>query len=257
MNYKEEKMRLLLVNDDGIHAEGIYKLAKELEKNHELLIVAPDDEKSAQSQAITIRKSLIVKEVELKGLKSKAYSVSGTPADCVRVAMDKLIDEPIDMVLSGINMGVNLGMDVLYSGTVSAAIEANIHKLPSMALSAEFKHGKINYDIAARYGSYILEKSKDQFVKNNIVLSINTPLLEEDEIKGIKVCKIGGIVYDYYRMENSEVKGEATLTLEGRRKDGSEKDTDRYYLGEGYITITPIHYDLTNFDLLGKVESWL
>ena len=249
-------MRLLLVNDDGIYAEGIYRLAKELEKTYELIIVAPEDERSAQSQAITIGKSLMVREVEIGDLKSKAYSVSGTPADCVRVALDKLIDEPIDMVLSGINMGVNLGMDILYSGTVSAAIEANIHKLPSMALSAEFNNGNVNYDTAVKYGRCILEKSKDDFIKNNIVLSIYTRFLDEDEVKGIKVCKIGGIVYDYYHIEKNNNR-EVILTLKGRKKNGLEKDTDRYYLGQGYVTITPIHYDLTNFDLLEKVESWL
>lgn len=250
-------MRLLIVNDDGIQAEGIHSLAKELEKDHELTIVAPDEEKSAGSHAITIKKDLIVKKVKLEGIKSKAYSVSGTPADCVRVALDKLIDEPVDMVLSGINMGLNAGMDVLYSGTVSAAIEANLYKIPSMALSAEWVDGKINYEIAAKYGRYILEKTKDDFVKNNIVLSINTPFLEEENIKGIKVCKIGGVIYDYYFMENDRVKGESTLRLKGRKNGELEKDTDRFYLSQGYVTVTPLHYDLTNFNLLQKVESWL
>lgn len=250
-------MRLLLVNDDGIHSKGIRILAEELEKDHEVIIVAPDDQRSAQSQAITISKPLVIKKIELEGLKSKAYSVSGTPADCVRVALDKLIDEPVDMVLSGINMGLNVGMDILYSGTVSAAIEANMYKIPSMALSAEWMDGKVDYQIAAKYGRYILEKSKDDIIKNNIVLSINTPFLEENQMKGIKVCKIGGVVYDYYLMENNEDNGEMTLKLEGRRDNELEKDTDRFYLSQGYITITPLHYDFTNFNLLEKVEGWL
>ena len=250
-------MRLLLVNDDGIHSKGIRILAEELEKDHEVIIVAPDDQRSAQSQAITISKPLVIKKIELEGLKSKAYSVSGTPADCVRVALDKLIDEPVDMVLSGINMGLNVGMDILYSGTVSAAIEANMYKIPSMALSAEWMDGKVDYQIAAKYGRYILEKSKDDIIKNNIVLSINTPFLEENQVKGIKVCKIGGVVYDYYLMENNEDNGEMTLKLEGRRDNELEKDTDRFYLSQGYITITPLHYDFTNFNLLEKVEGWL
>ncbi len=249
-------MRLLLVNDDGIHAEGIQVLAKELEKDHELIIVAPDEQKSAQSQAITISKPLIVKEVRLKGLKSKAYSVSGTPADCVRVALDKLIDKDVDMVLSGINMGLNAGMDIMYSGTVSAAIEANMYKIPSMALSAEYINGKIDYDVAAKYGRYILEKSKDDFIKNNIILNINTPYLEED-IKGIKVCKIGGVIYDYYFIEDQGDNGDKILKLKGRRDKEIEEDTDRFYLSQGYVTITPLHYDFTNFNLLQKVESWI
>ena len=250
-------MNLLLVNDDGIHAEGIRVLAKELEKDHEVIIVAPEDQRSAQSQAITILKPLVIKEAQLEGVKSKAYSVSGTPADCVRVALDKLIDKPVDMVLSGINMGLNVGMDVLYSGTVSAAIEANMYKIPSMALSAQFVDGNVNYQIAAKYGKYILEKSKDDFIKNNIVLSINTPFLEEDQVKGVKVCKIGGVVYDYYIMEEDQDNGQMTLKLKGRKEQNLEEETDRFYLSQGYITITPLYYDLTNFNLLEKVEGWL
>ena len=131
-------MRILLTNDDGVMAEGIYALAKELEKDHEVIIIAPETQRSAQSHAVTILQPLTVKEVKLDGLKSKAYSISGTPADCVRAGLEVLIDEPIDYVFSGINMGLNSGMDILYSGTVSAAIEANIYGIPSIAVSAEF-----------------------------------------------------------------------------------------------------------------------
>ncbi|NLW22756.1 MAG: 5'/3'-nucleotidase SurE [Tissierellia bacterium] len=250
-------MRLLIVNDDGIYEKGIQKLARELEKDYELTIVAPENQRSAQSHAITLEKSLIVKEVELEGIKSKAYSVSGTPVDCVRVALDKLVKEPVDLVISGVNAGLNVGLDILYSGTVSAAIEAHMYKIPSIALSAKWDNGKINYDLAVNFVKDLLEKSKEQIIKNNIILSINTPLLEEDQIKGVKVCKIGGIVYDYYYMEDGKVKGESTLRIDGRRQHGPEEDTDRYYISKGYITITPLHYDLTNYDLLEEVESWL
>jgi len=250
-------MRLLLVNDDGIHAEGIQRLAKELEKDHEVIIVAPDDERSAQSHALTLRKPLVVKEVKLGGIESKAYSVSGTPADCVRVAIDKLLPEPVDMVLSGINKGLNVGMDVLYSGTVSAAIEAHMYNIPSVALSAQWEDGNINYDLAVKYGKYILEKLKDKLVKNNMIISVNTPLVRDEEVKGIKVCKIGGIVYDYYLMEDGHVKGESILNVEGRIRNVEEEETDRYYISQGYVTITPLQYNLTDFQLIDKVQSWI
>ncbi|NLY77101.1 MAG: 5'/3'-nucleotidase SurE [Tissierellia bacterium] len=250
-------MRLLLVNDDGIHAEGIQRLAKELEKDYELVIVAPDDERSAQSHALTLRKPLVVKEVELGGIKSKAYSVSGTPADCVRIAIDKLLPEPVDMVLSGINRGLNVGMDVLYSGTVSAAIEANMYNIPSIALSAQWEDGNINYDITVKYGKLILEKLRDQLLNNNMIISVNTPLLKDDQVKGIKVCKIGGVVYDYYIMEDGKIKGESVLKADGRMRDIDEEDTDRYYISQGYVTITPLQYNLTNFKLIDKVQDWI
>ena len=148
-------MRILLTNDDGIDAEGIYTLAKELEKNYEVIIVAPDNQRSAQSHAITLFQPIVVKEVKLDGLKSKAYSISGTPADCVRVGLDALSGGDIDLVFSGINLGLNAGMDILYSGTVSAAIEANIHNIPSIAVSAEYADGKANFKIAASYAMEI------------------------------------------------------------------------------------------------------
>jgi 5'-nucleotidase len=250
-------MRLLLVNDDGIKAEGINKLAMELEKEHEVIIVAPDDERSAQSQALTLRKPIVVKEVDLKGINSKAYSISGTPADCVRIAMAKLLDKPVDMVISGINKGLNVGMDVLYSGTISAAIEANLYELPSIALSAQLSEGNVNYEIAIKYGKMILDKMKDRLLKNKMLISINTPYLDEDRIKGIKVCKIGGVVYDYYLIEDGEIKGQSIFKADSRERKEPEEGTDRFYIAQGYVTITPLQYNLTNFDLIERVESWL
>ncbi len=249
-------MRILLTNDDGIMAEGIYTLAKELEKEHEVIIVAPEIQRSAQSHAITLFQPLVVNEVKLEGLKSKAYSISGTPADCVRAGLEVLAEGPIDMVFSGINIGLNSGMDILYSGTVSAAIEANIYKIPSIAISAEWVDGNVNFETAAKYAKYILDLSENKLRESNIVLNINTPFMNTEDIKGIKVCKIGGVIYDYYIMEHNE-EGEKILKLNGRKEMEVEKDTDRYYLSQGYATITPLHYDLTNFRLLEEVEGWI
>ena len=249
-------MKLLLTNDDGIFAKGLHTLAKELEKDHEVVIVAPESEKSATGHAITISNPLLVKKVELPGIKSKAYSVSGTPADCVRVALDKLVEDKVDMVLSGINMGLNLGMDVLYSGTVSAAIEANIYNIPSIAVSAEYKDGKACYEIGAKYAKDVLEKSKENSIRNNIVLNVNTPCLDKEEVKGIQVCKIGEVIYDYYFVENDNGNGDLTLKIKGREDKQFKEGTDRHFLKEGYVTVTPLHYDLTNFQLMKEVKGW-
>lgn len=249
-------MRILLTNDDGIMAEGIHTLAKELEKEHEVIIVAPETQRSAQSHAITLVQPLVVKEVELEGIKSKAYSISGTPADCVRAGLDTLAGGTVDLVFSGINSGLNSGMDILYSGTVSAAIEANIYHIPSIAVSSEWIEGKVRYDIAAKYAKLILDKTMDSFLDSNIVLNINVPYSDEEDIKGIKVCKIGGPVYDYYFADYNE-DGERTLKVQGRKITDTEEGTDRYFLAKGYVTITPLHYDLTNFNLLKEVGSWL
>ena len=126
-----------------------------------------------------------------------------------------------------------------------------------MALSAEWLDGKVDYKLTAKYGKYILDKSKDDFIKNNIILSINTPYLEEENIKGVKVCKIGGVIYDCYFMEDYGDNGEKILKLKGRKDEEFEEGTDRFYLSQGYVTVTPLHYDLTNFKLLEKVEDWI
>ncbi|MCB2360405.1 5'/3'-nucleotidase SurE [Clostridium estertheticum] len=249
-------MRLLLTNDDGINAKGIYALAKELEKNHEVIIVAPDKERSACGHSITLTRPLIVKETKLKGIKAKAFSVDGTPADCVKIAINKLADAKIDMVVSGINRGFNLGTDVLYSGTVSAAIEATIYKIPAMAVSVEFDRNTENYDIAAKYAGVILLKAIQNKINNDIVLNVNVPMLEENEIKGIKVCKIGSRLYNNKYVESIGENNETQYQIKGTAKDIHEEDSDTIYFKEGYVTVTPLHYDLTNFEILNDVGKW-
>ncbi|MBU3216832.1 5'/3'-nucleotidase SurE [Clostridium estertheticum] len=249
-------MRLLLTNDDGINAKGIYALAKELEKNHEVIIVAPDKERSACGHSITLTRPLIVKETKLKGLKAKAFSVDGTPADCVKIAINKLTDAKIDMVVSGINRGFNLGTDVLYSGTVSAAIEATIYKIPAMAVSVEFDENTENYDIAAKYAGEILLKAIQNKINNDIVLNVNVPMLTENEIKGIKVCKIGSRLYNNKYVQSIGENNETQYQIKGMAKDIHEEDSDTIYFKEGYVTVTPLHYDLTNFEILNDVGKW-
>lgn len=250
-------MKLLLVNDDGINAKGIYVLAKELEKNHEVTVVAPDNQRSASSHSITITRPLIVKEVNLDGLKSEAYSVDGTPADCVKVAVDKLVDGRIDMVISGINRGVNIGTDILYSGTVSAAVEAVINKIPSLAVSVFVDGENEEYETAAKYASKIIDLASENSMKNDIVLNLNVPQLPEEDIKGIKVCRMGGSLYSNFFVECKTENEEISYSLKGKLNDLEINDADVYYLKNGFVTLTPLHYDLTNFNLLKEVEKWI
>lgn len=249
-------MRLLLTNDDGISAKGIYALAKELQKDHEVIIVAPDSERSACGHSITITRPLIVREMKISGLKSKAFSVNGTPADCVKIAINKLIDGEIDMVISGINKGLNLGTDVLYSGTVSAAIEAAIYKIPSMAVSMEIKKNIETYEMAAKYAGEILLTAKENNISSDIVLNVNIPLLKEDEIKGIKVCKMGSRLYNNRYLETIGENNETQYEIKGEVKDIHDEDSDTIYFKEGYVTVTPLHYDLTNYKILNETCKW-
>lgn len=249
-------MRLLLANDDEIHAEGIYILAKELEKEHEVIIAAPHMQRSACGHSITIDRDLVVREVKLEGLKSKAYSIDGTPADCVRVAVEVFSEEGFDMVVSGVNKGVNLGTDVIYSGTVSAAVEAAVYKIPSIAVSSCIDKDRANYELAARTTAEIIRIAEKNKISDDLVLNINVPLLEEKDIKGIKVCKIGTRTYNNTFIEKVDEDGAKSYEIVGKPNKNLEKDTDVFYLEEGYITLTPLHYDLTNFKILNRVETW-
>jgi 5'-nucleotidase len=250
-------MRLLITNDDGINAEGIFILAKELEKTHEVTIIAPDNQRSACGHSITLTRPLILKEVKLNNIKSKAFSLDGTPADCVKIAAHKLLEGEIDMVISGINKGVNLGTDVVYSGTVSAAIEAAINNIPSIAISSETVDNKENYELAAKTVAKVLLSAKNPSIKEDVVLNINIPFIPEEKIKGIKVCKIGSRTYNNAYIESKDEDGNKSYKVIGEIKESFELDTDVYYFKKGYITLTPLHYDLTNFNILKMVEEWI
>nr|WP_296154752.1 5'/3'-nucleotidase SurE [uncultured Peptoniphilus sp.] len=250
-------MRILLTNDDGYFAPGIRALAKELCKEHEVMLVAPEKEHSGQSHAITIHHSLVVKKVEIDGLSIDAYSVSGTPADCVRAGIDKIVPWRPDVIFSGCNLGYNAGMDIIYSGTVSAALEGVLLGIPSVAVSAKWVDGDAEFETAATIACRVFEKVKDSFLNNPepTVLNINVPYLSVDEVKGVRVAEIGENAYDYYFEE--EVDGERMLSLKGRSKMEFKEGTDRYFLERGYATLTPVVYGSADPEVMERLTSWL
>lgn len=249
-------MRILIANDDGIRARGIYALAKELIKEHEVIVVAPREERSASSHSITLFKPISIKEEKLEGLDCKAYSISGTPADCVRIGLDRLAKD-VDIVISGINRGINLGTDVIYSGTVSAAMEAAIYDYPSIAISQEvnWDRNDEDYTMAAEYAAYILKIAEKKYLKPNVVLNINIPNKHKSEIKGVKVCPIGKTTYTHEYIKVEEEEYPETYKVSGVRNQREEALDDISYIDNGYITLTPLHYDLTNFKLLKEAEE--
>lgn len=250
-------MKLLLTNDDGINAKGLYALAKELEKNHEIIVVAPDNQRSACGHSITLTRELLLKEVKLENIKGKCYSLDGTPADCVRLAVDRLVEGKIDMVVSGINNGLNTGIDVLYSGTVSAAIEASICKVPSIAFSTEFTDKLEDYENVAKYALKTLNLVEKNYLRDDIVLNVNIPLLEEEKIKGIKVCKIGDKTYENYFTPDYADEAELSFQVQGNENGNLMVESDQYYVKKGFVSITPLHYDLTNYKIIEEVRKSL
>lgn len=256
-----KKLHILVANDDGIDAPGIYALAERLQKDYHITMVAPSMQRSASSHSITISNHLTVRKHSILGLNFKAYSVDGTPADCVRLALGQLVEDKVDLVVSGINRGYNLGMDILYSGTVSAAVEAAIYKVPSIAVSTDQFDQIQEYSTAADYAAILVKMAIEHGLKNDVVLNLNVPPLKNEEIKGIKVCRMGNMVYGNYfikRQSDENLKEEETAIFDimGSTYEPEAEDMDTFYIKEGYATITPLHYDLTNFKLLKEVSQW-
>lgn len=247
-------MKILIVNDDGINARGIYDLAKEISRKHEVTVVAPREQKSASSHSISIHNPIKIRKENLDK-DFEAYSLVGTPADCTQVGLS-LLCENVDLVISGINRGLNCGTDILYSGTVSAAIEGSIYNVPAIAFSMEVDWERYDedYTVAAKIASKIVDKAEEKYLRNNLVLNVNIPKVKEEEIKGIKVCKLGKSTYksEYVLIEDADEK---TYEIKSNRNKIEQKDTDLYYLSEGYVTLTPLHYDFTNFKILDEVTD--
>lgn len=249
-------MRILITNDDGINSHGIHMLIKEMEKDNEVIVAAPSGQRSACGHSITINRQIAVREVKLEGIKSRTFAVDGTPADCTKIAMEKLVDGRIDYVISGVNYGLNIGTDVIYSGTVSAAIESAIYKIPSIAVSMDIRNGNDGYEIAAGYAKDVLNKAIKNPIGDDLVLNINVPYFGDRKIQGIKVCSLGNRVYTDCYIQTME-KDEMAFQLKGEAKDEEEENTDVFYINRGYVTVTPLHYDLTNFKILNEVKNWL
>ena len=247
-------MKILITNDDGVNARGIYTLAKEISKKHEVIVVAPREQRSAYSHAITIHNPIKIREEKIDE-DFKAYSLVGTPADCTQAGLS-LLAKDVDLVISGINRGINCGTDILYSGTVSAAIEGAIYNIPSIAISMEvdWVREDEDYTKAAKWISKVVDIAENNYLRNDVVLNVNVPNINEEDIKGIKVCKLGKSIYktDYVLIEENE---DMVYETKGIRNEISEDDSDLYFLSQGYVTLTPLHFDFTNFKILDEVKS--
>lgn len=239
-------MNILITNDDGIGSDGIIELAKEVSKIANVYVVAPDSQKSATGHAITIHHPIMVHDAYIAD-NIKAYSISGTPADCVKVGIEGLFkDIEIDLVLSGINNGPNLGTDVIYSGTVSAAIEGLVQNKPAIAVS--YDDSKIEakvYRESSKYIIKLIENIKDKLdLLNDCILNVNIP---NTEIKGTKITKLGDRKYDNAMEERLSPFGKKYFWIGGNIKDlKQDEDSDITCINNGYISITPVSIEMTN-----------
>ncbi|MBP9020289.1 MAG: 5'/3'-nucleotidase SurE [Syntrophobacterales bacterium] len=247
-------MNFLLTNDDGIYARGLSALYGELSQDAECLIVAPEAEQSAVGHAITLTRPLMVRRARKNGA-FWGYAVSGTPADCVKVGIRELLQKPVDLVVSGINLGANIGINVIYSGTVSAATEGAILGVPAIAVSLDARRDA-DFAFAARFARRMARFMLRENPLKNVPLNVNIPAVPEEEIKGVAVVKQGRarLMEIFERRTDPRDNIYYWLAGETQLSEGEEEDTDMSRLQEGYITITPIYYDLTHYGALEKLR---
>jgi 5'-nucleotidase len=239
---------ILVTNDDGVRSPGIKALFDAVKNLGDAYIIAPDRERSAVSHALTLHRPLKVEE-----LADRVFSLNGTPTDCVAVGINKILTGKPVLVVSGINKGANLGDDITYSGTVSAAIESTIMGIPAFAVSLVITDQKepLHFDtaatIAADIGKYIVDHS----LPYDTLLNVNVPNLPPKRLKGIRLARQGKRIYDGAVKETFDPHGEKHYWIGGGQPYWEHgEDTDMQAVQDGYVSVTPIHLDLTNYEAL-------
>ncbi len=232
-------MRILVTNDDGIFAEGLEQLATALATIADVVVMAPDREQSASSHSLTLNRPLRIKRV-----REHWYAVDGTPTDCVNLGIQGLLKEsPPDLVVSGINYGLNLGGDVTYSGTVSAAFEASLHHLPGVAFSQEISE-ETSFPASAELARDIVCVLSEGGLPKDLLLNVNFPAAQP---KGIEWTRLGKRTYRQTVVEKLDPKGRKYYWIAGSPEWQEESGTDYQALRSGFITMTPLHLDLTDY----------
>lgn len=251
---------ILITNDDGINAEGIQTLSQVITEDHpdiRLSIIAPDRERSAIGHAITMHKPLRVEEINLAiNNELKGYSVNGTPSDCVKLAVEAILDTKPDLVISGINRGSNLGTDVLYSGTVSAAVEGLILGIPSVAVSLTGKGDSGAFRYAGQLISKMVPRLLAGSIEASTLVNVNVPV-KINQIKGIKVTCLGTRRYQNAFEKRTDPRGMHYYWMAGDLVDDDQEgeNCDTRAVREGYISVTPVHFQLTNTTAIPVLDN--
>lgn len=249
-----KKPLILVTNDDGIMAPGIRKLVGIMNTIGDVIVVAPNSPQSGKGHAITINSTLSFGELNLDGIQ-KDFSCSGTPVDCVKIALDKILPRRPDLLVSGINHGSNSSINVIYSGTMSAAVEAGVEGLPAIGFSLCDLKWEADFDQAEDFIKDIVLKTLENPMPRGIVLNINIPDLKKEEIKGIKICKQADAKWEESFDERINPHGRKYYWLTGYFNNMDKSaDADETALANGYISIVPVKFDLTAYEYIQELN---
>jgi 5'-nucleotidase len=256
INKKNERPVILVTNDDGITAPGIRSLVNAVKDLGDVVVVAPDKPQSGMGHAITIGVPLRLDKVKDFFDGAEAWQTNGTPVDCVKLAVDKILHRKPDICLSGINHGANHSINVIYSGTMSAAMEASIESIPSIGFSLLDYSIEADFTAAEFYVHKIVDSVMKQDLEKHFLLNVNIPVGPLEVMKGIKVCRQAYAKYDEDFDERLDPHGRKYFWLTGEFKNfDAGEDTDVWALEHNYISVVPVQFDLTNYKLKKELEE--
>jgi 5'-nucleotidase len=247
-------MKILLTNDDGYNAPGILALYETLGSSHEVLLVAPDREKSAVSHGITLNEPMRIDSINLNNA-GKGYKISGTPADCVKLGLFEFYTSPPDLVISGINPGSNTGVNINYSGTVGAAREAALNGIPGMAVSIFRTEKPLDFQGMSQFIANLTNKIHDYELPPGTFLNINAPHIPIDQVNGIRITRQASNNVSKHFERRTDPKNRSYYWYGRVSQMSAEPDTDTNALSENYISITPIQCDNTDYTTMDRLVS--
>ena len=251
------KQNILITNDDGINAKGLRALIEVASEFGKVTIVAPEMGMSGMSHAITMTNPLFLRRIKIAD-SVEVYACQGTPVDCVKIAVDSIMEEAPTLILSGINHGSNSNVSVLYSGTMGAATEGATYNVPSIGFSLTSHLANADFTAARYYVKEILEKVLQHNCNKSLCLNVNIPSIPSEEIKGIKLCRQANGFWQEEFDKKLDPRGREYYWLVGNsiNTEPEAADTDEWALRNGYVSIVPVQVDMTDYKTLKKAETW-
>lgn len=247
---------ILVTNDDGISARGIRSLAEEMKAIGDIVVIAPDSAQSGMGHAITINHPLRLYSSDVFG-EISAYACSGTPVDCVKLGIYEVLHRKPDLIVSGINHGANTSTNVLYSGTMSAAVEGAMEEIPSIGFSLCSFDSDADFSIARKVAKQVVNAVLEQGIPKGICLNVNIPYIPEAEFKGLKICRQAHAFWEDRFDKRYDQFGKPYYWLTGDFYDQDKSEnTDLYWIEKGYASIVPTQFDMTAYGAMKELENW-